>query len=91
MESDLTAATVTETGTAVSQRARLKAVAIAHAGSGGNVVFRDGGGSGTTILTIATPAAAGHVDMSLPSAGLLFKTDIHVTVGDATSVTVIWA
>ena len=91
MNSDIIASTVTGNATAHSTRARLKGLTFTHAATGGNIVFRDGGASGVVRLTIATPAAAGFQDVRFPCNGILFETDVHVTVGDATSVTVLVA
>lgn len=88
MKSDIQASTVTGDGVAFEGRARLKGFYIAHAANGGDVVFRDGGASGAVRLTLGTPAAVGVEDMRIPEDGILFETDVHVTVGDATSVTV---
>lgn len=88
MLSDITAATVTGNAVAFNGPGRLKGISFVNAATGGNIVFRDGGASGTVKLTLATPAVAGGDDIILPEDGIRFTSDIHVTVGDATSVTV---
>lgn len=91
MNSDIISGTVTANGVAYSGRTRLKAVYLAHTNAGGNVVFRDGGVSGTVRLTMACPATADAQDICLPGNGILFENDIYVTVGPASSVTVFHA
>ena len=50
----------------------------------------DGGGSGTQKLVITTPAgsAADQYQVDMPLDGILFKTDMHLTISNVTSVTV---
>lgn len=87
---DLTSATVTADGVAYAARTRLRAFTFVNGATGGDIVFRDGGASGTVKLTVATPAVAGFQDLSLAGSGILFESDMHVTVGDASSVTVMF-
>jgi hypothetical protein len=84
----------TTTGTSVAAATGfvfvLRAVAWAHAGTGGSFILKDGGASGTTKLTIDTPAAAGSHLMTIPGSGILFGTDIHATLDDVDGITVIY-
>lgn len=70
-------------------RARIKAIYIIPAAVAGSIVFRDGGASGpirSTINTLASSTSPTYIN--LPSAGLLFTTDVHVTLTSVASVTV---
>ena len=72
-------------------RARVKAIYIIPTASAGSVVLRDGGATGpikTTINTLAASTAPTY--MLMPGEGLLFNTDIHATVADIVSLTVIY-
>lgn len=60
-------------------------------GVAGTLTFRDGGGSGTTVLTISTPALDTHTDtVEMPGDGILCETDIHLTVSNVASATVFY-
>lgn len=73
-------------------RARIKAIYIIPAAGAGSVVFRDGGASGSTKLTVNTLASSTSPDYILiPGEGLLFQTDIHATVTTVASVMVFYA
>jgi hypothetical protein len=64
-------------------RARIKSIYIVPSGTAGSVVFKDGGVSGTTRLTVNTVASATQpTHLLLPGEGLLFSTNIYVDVTD---------
>ena len=84
MQYDVKAAERTTTGTAYAASARLKGVLVSFA-TGGTVVIKDGGASGTTVFSYTAPAAAGTVNVVIPGEGILCRTDIHVTLTDATA------
>jgi hypothetical protein len=55
------------------------------------VVFKDGGASGTTRLTVTVyPASTGPDFMLLPGDGLLFNTDIYADITTIGSVMVFY-
>jgi hypothetical protein len=84
------AVTVTATGEAYGGRARLKGVYYVNPASAGSIVIRDGGASGTVRLDIATPAVAGQSDLMIPDDGILHSDDMHVTLTNITSCTLIY-
>jgi hypothetical protein len=85
-------AAATATGTLVATQAgRLRGVYVRSAGTAGTAVFKDGGSTGTTILTINTPAAVGGVYHDIPGGGIAFATDLHVTLTTADGVTAYYA
>lgn len=84
MDSDVFASYLTGTGTAVAGKSRAKGVFVTGTGT---AVFRDGGASGTTRLTVN---AAGSQSVVIPENGILFSTDMHVTIAGLTAVTVFW-
>ena len=72
-------------------RARIKSIYIVPAGSAGSVVFKDGGASGTTRLTVNTVASATEPTyMLMPGEGVLFSTNIYVDVTSIGSVMVFY-
>ncbi len=85
MQYDVSAPRATATGTLVNYGTRLKGLVIVGTATAGSVVFRDGGAGGTIRLTIDI-VANGEKDITIPGEGILFSTDIHVTLTNVTSV-----
>jgi hypothetical protein len=73
-------------------RARIKSIRIVPtASTAGTVVFKDGGASGTTRLTVSVFAGTTGADyMLLPGEGLLFTNDIYADISTVASVTVFY-
>jgi hypothetical protein len=72
-------------------RVRIKAVYIVPAASPGSVVFKDGGGSGTTRMTLNTVGSATQPTyLLLPGEGILFSTSVYVDVTSIGSVMVFY-
>ena len=70
-------------------RTRIKAFLIIPTAAAGVVVFKDGGASGSTKMTINSLANSTNSDyIILPGEGVLFQTDIYVDVTDIASVMV---
>ena len=90
MNSDIGAKTLTSTGSIQSGRTRLLSVYYVGHSSAVTLTFKDGGASGTQKLVITTPAgsAADQYQVDMPLDGILFKTDMHLTISNVTSVTV---
>jgi hypothetical protein len=80
MQTDVKAAHVEATGTVVSGRNRLKAYHCISGGTAGDVIFRDGGASGTIRLQFNIGTGTQPVSLLIPGEGILFVTDIHVTL-----------
>jgi hypothetical protein len=82
----------TTTGQMQDQGLRIKAVYGTAGASAGSVVFRDGGASGPTLMTVDTPAAAnsGTFFLIIPGEGILAETDLHATLTNTASVMVIY-
>jgi hypothetical protein len=73
-------------------RVRVKAVYIVPAAGSGSVVFKDGGASGTTRITLNTLASSTcPYYMLLPGEGILFQTNVYVDVTTIGSVMVFYA
>ena len=98
MQTDVLASVpITGTGQFTNQtpaalgRTRVKAVYIVPTGTAGSVVFRDGGASGATVMTLNTVASATQPTyMPFPGQGLLFVTNVHGTVTNIGSVTIFY-
>jgi len=84
--SDVNVSYVTATGTVANGRRRLCAIHYHSGGSTGSIVLRDGGASGTAIMTLDFHANSTG-DITIPDEGVLFETDIHATYTNIASAT----
>jgi hypothetical protein len=91
MQTDVLSSHVEATGTMVSGRVRVKGYQCLSGGTAGDIIFRDGGASGPIKLQFNVPANTNNPFANLiPGQGILFTTDVHVTVPTATKVTVFY-
>ena len=70
---------------ATGKRARLTSIQ-AKGNASGSIIFRSGGGSGTTIATYLFGTEG--LDMYLPGNGILFEEGIHATISGTGGVTI---
>jgi hypothetical protein len=91
MQTDVLSSHVEATGTMVSGRTRVKGYQCLSGGTAGDIIFRDGGASGPIRLQFNVPANTNNPFANLiPGEGILFTTDVHVTVPTAAKVTVFY-
>jgi hypothetical protein len=90
MQTDVLSATATADGTMVAGPARVKGILLTTTTSAGSVVLKDGGASGTTLVTLNTPAVAEMFNALLPGEGIRFRTNVYVDVTNVSSVTVFY-
>jgi hypothetical protein len=91
MQYDVKSAHVEATGTIVSGRNRLKGYQCLSGGTAGDIIFRDGGASGTIRLQFNIPANTNNPFANIiPGEGILFYTDIHATLATGAKVTVFY-
>ena len=77
------------TGVIYAGAANLAGYQLAPGGTAGEVVFRDGGASGTVRLTVNIPATPlTPISTLLPGNGIRFTTNIHVTLPTSAAVTI---
>jgi hypothetical protein len=88
---DIKSASATSSGTLVSEGCRVLGVYLRSAGTAGSLVLKDGGSSGTTKLTINTPAVVGAHYHRLPNDGVGFGTDCYAALTTADAVTIYYA
>ena len=99
MQTDILAsAALTSSGQVTDQatnnlgRCRVKSIYIVPSGTAGTVVLKDGGSSGTTIMTINTVASATQPTyMLLPGEGVVFRTSVYAALTSVGSVMVFYA
>ena len=89
-QTDVLAATATATGVIVNQPARIKSIYFVSSATAGTLSFRNGGAGGPELIRIDTPAGIGDVTVYIPDNGVRFTTNVHLTVTNATSVTVFY-
>lgn len=91
MQTDVLAAHVEATGTMVSGRVRVKGYQCLSGGTAGDIIFRDGGASGTIRLQFNVPANTNNPFANLiPGEGILFTSSVHVTLPTAAKITVFY-
>lgn len=89
MQTDVSTAIVTTSGTAYAGRTRVRGLLVVPTGSAGLIVLHDGGGSGTVLFSIATAANGEPFSVVIPANGVLFETDVYAAVSNA-AVTVFY-
>lgn len=87
---DVRSSNITATGTAVSGPARVKGIWYRGTAAAQTVVLRDGGGAGTVKLTLDGLAVADVRYLDLPEGGMVFATDVHATLTNVDSLTLIY-
>jgi len=77
------------TGTLVTGSFYLKGVIFLSGGTAGDIILRDGGASGAVVTQYNVPANTNNpVSLDIPGAGILFETDLHVTLPTSAKITV---
>ena len=87
MQTDVKSAHTEATGTIVSGRNRLKAYQCISGGTAGDIIFRDGGASGTERLRFNIGTGTQPISLLIPGEGILFDVSIHVTLPTAAKLT----
>lgn len=83
MQTDIKAISLAASGTAFNQRTRVRGALVEPGASAGSLVFRDGGSGGTAVITINTVANGEPFSMVIPADGIVFQTDVYVTLTNA--------
>lgn len=76
------------TGTMYSGATNLAGYQLASGGTAGEIVFRDGGASGTERLRVNITTNTAVISTLIPGNGIRFSTDIHVTLPTNAAVTI---
>jgi hypothetical protein len=91
MQTDVLASHVEATGTMVTGRVRVKGYQCLSGGTAGDIILRDGGATGTIRLQFNIPANTNNPFANLiPGEGILFYTDVHVTLPTSAKITVFY-
>ena len=86
MQTDVMAGDVSATGTIYAARTRVRGMLVSPSSSAGSIILKDGGSSGTTIMTVPTVANGEPFSVIIPANGVLFETDVYATVSNATGI-----
>ena len=76
------------TGTIYAGATNLAGYQIASGGTAGEMVFRDGGDTGTILMTLNITINAAVISTLLPGNGIRFNTDIYVELPADAAVTI---
>ena len=90
MQTDVKAAHAEATGTMVSQRTRLKGYQCLSGGTARDVILRDGGASGDIRLQFNISTNLVAFGLPIPGEGILFYSDIHVTLPATAKITIFY-
>jgi hypothetical protein len=90
MQTDVRSVHAEATGTVVTFRTRVKAYHCISGGTAGDVIFRDGGSGGTILLQFNIGAGTQPINMLIPGEGIVFGTNVHVTLPAASKITVFY-
>jgi hypothetical protein len=89
MTTQVTGIHLTSSGNVLTSPTRVRAIHYIAGATAGTLVFKNGGSSGTTILTIDTPASATFsCYLKLPGLGVKFDTTCYCAITNAAGVTV---
>jgi len=87
MQTDVKSIHTETTTTLVSGRTRLKAYQAISGGTAGDIVYRDGGASGVEKLRFNISTGTQPISLLIPGEGILFTTDVHVTLPTNAKIT----
>jgi hypothetical protein len=90
MQTDVKAIHAEATGTIISGRTRVKAYHCISGGTAGDVIFRDDGSGGAIRLQFNIGTGTQPVNMLIPGEGILFDTNVHVTLPATAKITVFY-
>jgi hypothetical protein len=90
MQTDVKSVHTEATATVVAYRTRVRAYHCISGGTAGDVIFRDGGASGTILLQFNIATGTQPINMLIPGEGILFGTNVHVTLPATAKITVFY-
>ncbi len=90
MQTDVKSIHSEATGTLVAYRTRVKAYHCISGGTAGDVILRDGGSGGTLLLQFNIGTGTQPITMLIPGEGILFLTNVHVTLPATAKITVFY-
>jgi len=89
-QTDVKSAHAEATGTMVAYRTRVKGYQLLSGGTAGDIIFKDGGSGGTERLRLNISTNLAPISTLIPGEGILFNTDVHVTLPTSAKITVFY-
>ena len=91
MQTDVKSAHIEATATAVAYRTRVRGYQFLTGGTAGDITFRDGGSGGPILIefNIAT-TPTNPLSFTIPGEGVLFSTDVHITLPANAKITIFY-
>lgn len=83
MQTDVRANSLALSGTVFGGRTRVRGMLVEPGSGVGSIILKDGGASGTTIMTINTIAGGEPFSVVIPAQGVLFDTDVYAALTNA--------
>jgi hypothetical protein len=90
MQTDVKSAHAEATGTMVSARTRVRGYQLLSGGTAGDIIFTDGGSGGTERLRVNISTNTAAISTLIPGEGILFTTNVYVTLPTAAKITVFY-
>ena len=90
MQTDVKSAHIETTGTLVTYRTRVRGYQLLSGGTAGDIIFKDGGSGGTERLRLNISTNLAPISTIIPGEGILFNTDVHVTLPTSAKITVFY-
>lgn len=83
-------AAITSSNELVGTACNVYGLYIRTTGTEGTVVLKDGGATEATIVTFNTPAAEGHIYITVPGDGIEFATTCHGVLTNVDGLTIFY-
>lgn len=87
---DVQSVTLTSNGSIFDGPSRVKGIHYVAPSHDGLIELKNGGASGSVLITIATPAS-GYETFNLPGDGVVFSSNVYANLTNITSLTVFYA
>lgn len=88
MQTDVKATHLTSSGAVTSNPARLKGISYRGNGSNGNIQFKNGGASGTTLIELDVGTSDSFtIYVLVPGEGVRFDTSIYASLTNVSAIT----
>lgn len=84
---DVKSNVATESALIVGGPARVRGLYYSGTANAGSIIIKDGGSSGSAVITIAVPANA-YGNVNIPGDGVLCNSNVYATIANVASVTV---
>ena len=88
--SDVKSTQLAASGDVFGGRSRIKAIYIVPGTNAGTVIIKDGGSSGTAVVTINTTANGAPIWLNIPVDGVLCETSSYAALTNVAYVTVFY-